>query len=93
LRNPIEELLADPGKVYKVFNLYILMDSEPTRYKNGDIITHKTFPTLKRKIIHIYKGENNHPEYTTLIEDSDYPPSIMTESAIDEFYVIEPKDE
>ena len=65
------------------------MDSEPTRYKIGHIITHKTFPTLKRKIIHIYKDENNDSEYTTLIEDSDYPPSIMPESTIDKFYVIE----
>ena len=69
------------------------MDSESTtRYKIGDIITHKTFKELKRKIIHIYKDGNNDPAYTTLIEDSFIPPFIMTESAIDEHYFIEPKD-
>ena len=70
------------------------MDSEPTtRYKIGDIITHKTFKELKRKIIHIYKDGNNDPAYTTLIEDSFIPPLIMAESTIDEFYFIEPKED
>ena len=70
------------------------MDSEyTTRYKIGDIITHKTFKELKRKIIQIYKDGNNDPAYTTLIEDSFIPPFIMTESAIDEHYFIEPKED
>ena len=66
------------------------MDSEPTtRYKIGDIITHKTFNVIKRKIISVNINGNNDPTYTTLMEDSHIPPLIMAESVIDEQYFIE----
>jgi predicted phosphodiesterase len=70
------------------------MDSEyTTRYKIGDIITHKTFKIIKRKIISITIDGNNDPNYTTLMEDSHIPPLIMAESTIDEHYFIEPKED
>jgi hypothetical protein len=69
------------------------MDSEyTTRYKIGDIITHKTFNVIKRKIISVNINGNNDPTYTTLMEDSHIPPLIMAESVIDEQYFIETKE-
>jgi hypothetical protein len=65
------------------------------KYAAGDIIHHKTEFSIKRKILYVISvfydetGISNDNYYqTVLVGNNDYPPSPMSESAIDKYYTI-----
>ena len=61
------------------------------KYSINDIIQHKKFSDLKRKIIFIYEDffENNKETYyqTIILGKNDYSPTPMTEDIIDNYYI------
>jgi len=63
------------------------------KYAVGDIIQHKLEFSIKRKIIYIFSvfydetGVSKDIYYqTTLVGDNNYPPSAMSENAINRYY-------
>ena len=65
------------------------------KYAECDIIHHKTEFSIKRKILYVIgvfydeTGISNDNYYqTVLLANNNYPPSPMSESAIDKYYTI-----
>jgi hypothetical protein len=63
------------------------------KYAEGDILQHKIEISIKRKIIYVYSvfydetGISNDTYYqTTLLGNNEYPPSPISESAINKYY-------
>jgi hypothetical protein len=62
-----------------------------TKYSINDIIQHKKFPDLKRKIIFLYNDsfENIKETYyqTIILDNTCYSPTLMTLNTIEKYYV------
>jgi hypothetical protein len=75
-------------KVYKRFLIYLIME---TKYSINDIIQHKKFTDLKRKIIFIYNDsfENIKETYyqTIILGKNNYSPTPMTLDTIEKYYI------